>query len=393
MMNMLSLAVESEYAELAHSRNMQQAVQAKHQWESTLDALPQLMCLLDAKGHVIRSNRTLEAWGLGDVTSVSGKQVHEVIHPGCTDRQCTLKAKFEDMWQQLLKTDYVECEYHSPARGHELRCSINKCKKSQYEDGREVVGYAFLVVENISLQKRAERVMQDYNEELEKRLQQRTTDLTRVNAVLRGEIEDHMRDGAALKASEKKYTCLVETTLTGLYVMQDDHIVFCNNRFAEIFGYTQEEIGTLDMQVLFPQDTAGASAGMNGMITDAEWASEERIIKGATRDGRTLWLQRNLTRVDCSNEFMIMGNIIDITAQKNTEDALRLSQRELRILSGKLLETQEAERKRIALGVARQHRAKYQRDQVRCGKCHAGIREQSTRAGQAVSARCYRQAA
>lgn len=348
MMNMLSLAIESEYAELAHSLDMQQLVQAKHQWESTLDAMPQLMCLIDANGHVIRSNRTLEAWGLGDVTSVKGKQVHEVLHPGCTDRQCTLKAKFEDMWQQLVKTDYVECEYHNPTRGHDLRCSINKCKKSQYEGGGEVVGYAFLVVEDISLQKRAARIMQHYNKELEKRLQERTTDLTKVNAALRGEIEAHMRDGAALRASEKKYTCLVETTLTGLYVMQNDHIVFCNNRFAEIFGYTQEEIGTLDMQVLFPQDAAGAGAGMNGTIADAEWASGEQIVNGATRDGRTLWLQRNLTRVDCSNEFMIMGNIIDITAQKNTEDALRLSQRELKILSGKLLETQEEERKRIA---------------------------------------------
>jgi len=48
------------------------------------------------------------------------------------------------------------------------------------------------------------------------------------------------------------------------------------------------------------------------------------------------------------NRPMIMGNIIDITVQKDTEDALRLSQRDLKVLSGKLLEAQEVERKRIA---------------------------------------------
>jgi len=48
------------------------------------------------------------------------------------------------------------------------------------------------------------------------------------------------------------------------------------------------------------------------------------------------------------NNTMVMGNIIDITAQKNTENALRHSQNELKILSGKLLEVQESERKRIA---------------------------------------------
>jgi PAS domain S-box-containing protein len=348
MLNMLSPAIESEHAELAHFRNMQQAVQAKHQWESTLDALPQVVCLIDENGDVLRSNRTLEAWRLGDVTSVKGKQVHDVIHPGCSDWQCTLKARFEDMWRQLVNTDFVECEYHNSSMPYDLRCSINKCKKSQYEDGDEEVGYAFLVIEDISLQKHAERVMQDYNEELEKRLQERTMDLTNANAALRSEIEDHLRDGDALRASEKKYTCLVETTLTGLYVMQNDHIVFCNNRFAEIFGYTQKEISTLDMQVLFPQAETGLVAEMKGAISDAAWVSDEHVIKGATRDGRTLWLQSNLTRVDCSNEIMIMGNIIDITEQKNTEDALRRSQYELKVLSGKLMEAQEAERKRIA---------------------------------------------
>jgi PAS domain S-box-containing protein len=349
MTNLLVLAVEREQTELAHARNMQQVIQAKHQWESTLDALPQLVCLIDEEGHVIRSNRTLESWGLGDVTSVRGKQVHDVIHPGCNDWNCTLKTRFEAMWRQLESTGFVECEYHEATPGQDMRCSIIKSKKSVYQDGSEEMGYAFLVIEDNSLQKHAERVMRDYNEELEKRLEERTIDLTKVNAVLRSEIQEHMRDELALRESEKKYTCLVETTLTGLYMMQDDHIVFCNTRFAEIFGYTQEEIGRLAQQVLFPPGTEGTGADMHGTIADTEWASEDRVVRGLTRDGRTLWLQRNLTRVDCMNESMTMGNIIDITTQKNTEDALRLSQRELRILSAKLLETQEAERKRIAL--------------------------------------------
>jgi signal transduction histidine kinase len=45
---------------------------------------------------------------------------------------------------------------------------------------------------------------------------------------------------------------------------------------------------------------------------------------------------------------MIMGNIVDITEQKKLEEALSISHDELRILSRKLINTQEAERKRIA---------------------------------------------
>jgi PAS domain-containing protein len=171
IINMLSMTVEREYIELAHFRNMQQVVHAKHQWESTLDALPQLMCLIDENGYVIRTNRTLETWGLGDVTAERGKQLHDVIHSVCSDWSCTLKIKCEGMWQQFVNAGFAECEYHDLTMGHDLRCSMSKSRKSQYQDGSEEEGYAFLVIEDISQQKHAERVLQNYNEELENRLQ------------------------------------------------------------------------------------------------------------------------------------------------------------------------------------------------------------------------------
>jgi len=348
IMNMLSLTVERQHAELVHFRNMQQVLQAKHQWESTLDSLLQLVCLLDENGHVIRANRTLETWGLGDVTSVKGKQVHDVLHPGCNDWSCSLKDKCEEMWQQLVDTEFVECDYHDSSMGRDLRSSLCRSGRSQYQDGTEEEHYAFLIVEDISKQQYAERVLRNYNEELARQLQERTIELSRVNAALKGEIQDHMRDESALRESENKYTCLVETTLTGLYIVQGDHIVFCNNRFAEIFGYTQEEVSRLSMQQLFPSDGIPADAALNGQIGGTEWTSDERIVRGITRDGMSIWLQRNLTRVDCLNESMLLGNVIDVTVQKNTEDALRLSQQELQLLSEKLIQAQELERKRIA---------------------------------------------
>jgi PAS domain S-box-containing protein len=348
IMNMLSQTVEREHAELVRLRNMQQVVQAKQQWECTLDALPQLTCLIDASGHVIRTNRTLETWGLGDVTSVRGKHVLDVIHPGCSNLNCMLKEDWKALWQKLKNSEFVECEDHDLSMGRDLRCSMCRSRKSQYDDGAEDEEYAFLVIEDVSQQKYAERVLQDYNEELEKQLQERTKDLRKTNVALQGEIRGHLRDEDALRQSEKKYTCLVETTLTGLFVLQDEHIVFCNNRLAEIFGYSQEGISRLNALQLFPLEASLTGAALNGPIKGAAWLSDERVVSGITSDGKTIWLQRNLTRVDCLNESMIMGNVIDITEQKNTEDALRLSQRELQILSERLLQAQEAERKRIA---------------------------------------------
>ena len=53
-------------------------VRAKKEWERTVDVLPEIVCLVDADGKVVRSNRTIERWGLGDVTKVAGKDVHEL---------------------------------------------------------------------------------------------------------------------------------------------------------------------------------------------------------------------------------------------------------------------------------------------------------------------------
>jgi len=63
---------------------------AKREWESTVDALPGLVCLMDEQGYLIRANRTIEAWHLGQVTDVKGRRLHELLHPQCVNPACYL---------------------------------------------------------------------------------------------------------------------------------------------------------------------------------------------------------------------------------------------------------------------------------------------------------------
>ena len=53
---------------------------AKNEWERTVDALPELVCLVDQNGHIVRANRTVERWGLGEVGDVAGVHVHDLMH-------------------------------------------------------------------------------------------------------------------------------------------------------------------------------------------------------------------------------------------------------------------------------------------------------------------------
>ena len=64
---------------------------AKREWETTVDSLPQLVCLVDNQGYIIRTNRTIERWNLQQsVMTVKGKRIHDLLHPSCTNSECQL---------------------------------------------------------------------------------------------------------------------------------------------------------------------------------------------------------------------------------------------------------------------------------------------------------------
>lgn len=73
---------------------------AKQEWESAIDSLPELICITDHQGKIIRANRTIEHWNLGQVVSIKDRSFHEVLHPGCNNQGCYLDSFF---WQSTRK--------------------------------------------------------------------------------------------------------------------------------------------------------------------------------------------------------------------------------------------------------------------------------------------------
>jgi PAS domain-containing protein len=83
---------------LAHRRvdtilrdSLQRIERIKKEWESTADSLSEIVFLTDNEGFIIRSNRAVESWGLGSVLSVRGRNIHQLLHPGCVNPDCIFK--------------------------------------------------------------------------------------------------------------------------------------------------------------------------------------------------------------------------------------------------------------------------------------------------------------
>lgn len=48
--------------------------------------------------------------------------------------------------------------------------------------------------------------------------------------------------GSHFPDSETKYRDIVENSIVGVYIIQDEYFRYVNKKFCEIFGYTYEEI-------------------------------------------------------------------------------------------------------------------------------------------------------
>ncbi|MCP4423046.1 MAG: PAS domain-containing protein [Chloroflexi bacterium] len=88
---------------------------AKQEWESTVDSLPELICVVDGNGRIIRVNRTIEVWGLGSVTNVAGRDLHSLIHPACA-QPCPIETFLMQIRQEASANSVIETEteIHDP---------------------------------------------------------------------------------------------------------------------------------------------------------------------------------------------------------------------------------------------------------------------------------------
>ena len=101
---------ERKRAEEELKELLEKIERAKQEWESTVDSLPELVCLVDDRGRIMRTNRTVETWNLGQVVDVKGRGVHELLHPGCAGSSCYLNSFWKGASEESLREQPAQCE-------------------------------------------------------------------------------------------------------------------------------------------------------------------------------------------------------------------------------------------------------------------------------------------
>jgi len=120
------------------------------------------------------------------------------------------------------------------------------------------------------------------------------------------------------KESQDLFRKLSEKSLVGVFLVQDGKFKYVNPRFAEIFGYEQQEI----IEEFHPQDLAHPDdrgliiSNMKDRLNGNPESEEEYEIKGITNGGRVIDASLYGSKTMYQGKPAIVGTLVDISKNK-----------------------------------------------------------------------------
>jgi PAS domain S-box-containing protein len=149
-------------------------------------------------------------------------------------------------------------------------------------------------------------------------------------------IEKVLQQRRAIKErqqAQEAYRAVVENSLQGLQIIQEGRKVFVNPAYAEMVGYTKEELLALSpeqtLDLVHPEDRELVGKHYRDRIAGrpASQRYEFRIIR---KDGSVRWVETFASRIEYQGSPASQLAMIDITERKQAEEALRESEEKYR---------------------------------------------------------------
>ncbi len=135
-----------------------------------------------------------------------------------------------------------------------------------------------------------------------------------------------------LNETEALYRTLFETSLAGIYLLQEGRIVVANQQAAAIFGYTPEEIIGLPVTAVVAEEDRERVAEnirrrMSGEVDEMRYR-----FKGRRKDGSIFYVEVRGRRIVYNGRPAIFGTVLDVDEQVRAMERLARSEARYRRL-------------------------------------------------------------
>src|SRR5918995_2495449 len=128
------------------------------------------------------------------------------------------------------------------------------------------------------------------------------------------------------------FDALIERSMAGVYVVQDERLIYANPRLAEIFGYEPSELMALPsvLDLVHESDRPTVQEMMRRRL-EGEVEHVRYAWRGVRRDGGPVDVEVLAGRTEANGRPAVTGTMVDITEQSRRER--ELAERETRLRS------------------------------------------------------------
>jgi len=128
-----------------------------------------------------------------------------------------------------------------------------------------------------------------------------------------------------IETAETKYRFLIEKTMVGVFIVQDNRFTYVNPRFAEIFGYPQQEITqklTLP-DLIHPDDRLMVSAHNLDQLKGTPGNNLQYEFRGLKKTGELIHVEVLNGQSSRDGRPAIIGTLLDISKRKQAEETIK----------------------------------------------------------------------
>ncbi len=268
---------------LVRRNAMEKLVREKQLSESIINSLPGVFYLFDYSGKYLRWNKNHELISGYDAEDMRTMQPLDFI----AEEE---KKKIEEKIVEVFSGGYAEVESEFQTKdGRRIPFYFNG-KQLVYEGRNCLMGVGF--------------------------------DITELRRVTK-----------ELQQAEIKFRTLAEKSQVGVYIVQKGSLIYVNPRFAEIFGYTTEElIGLNPSTAIISEEyqklvNETVRARLEGNVDSVHYE-----VNGKRKDGSINRVEFYGSRTIYEGQPTIIGTMLDITERKISEEALQKSEANLQTI-------------------------------------------------------------